>query len=97
MKPEPCVYFDFTRLGYPHWIPVTQTELEILWEGSHNIIAEHDAISIQVMLEITRRRLRREARRQGWVSPEWVTTAVMTQAIGGQLGEDLLPYTWDPE
>jgi hypothetical protein len=93
---ERYVMFDFTQMGYPHWVPVSQTEMEILWWGAQGIMQDHDTLAVSLMLEQTRDDLAQQAQSLGFVTPDWISTAVMVMAMEGCLGRPLLPYTWDP-
>lgn len=85
------VYFNFTDFGYKGWLPITQLEMQMLWDGSEDIMREHEIASIMMMMDITRCRLKKQAR-SGAINPEWVTTAVMLWALGGRLGQPLPDY-----
>lgn len=88
------VWFNFEDLDYPHWLPVSQLEMQILWDGSHSLVNDHDRQAVLIMMDMTRQRLRRQARR-GSVNAEWLSTAVMLTAMAGRLGLPLRPYRLD--
>lgn len=88
------LYWNLESFGYPQWVPVCDTERDIIYHGAMDMFAEHDQEHIRTVIEITRDSLRNQARR-GLINPTWVTTCTMVIALSGLAGDELPRHAWD--
>jgi len=88
------VWFNFGDLGYPEWVPVSQTEMSIIWQGAQDMINNHDPAAISEAIAITRSRLLLAALR-GDINPEWCSRALLCTAIDCYQSGKMPDYMFD--
>lgn len=80
--------FNFGELGYPGWVPVSYIEMQIMWEGSQELIADAGPNQIEQLVEELKYKLLKQAI-YGLVDEDWISHAVMITAIEGHQGKPL--------
>jgi hypothetical protein len=88
------IYLNLETFGYPQWVPVCDTERDIIYHGALDLHREHDKEHIRAVIDITRATLRNQARR-GEIDPTWLTTCTMVIALSGLAGDELPRHACD--
>lgn len=89
----PQILFNFSDLGWDRWCEVHPVEMEIIWHGAQDMLAEHDERATRAMLALTKARLIARAARHD-VTEEWITTALLCAAMDGQLDGKIPRHAW---
>ena len=88
MKTTNYALFNFGDFGYPEWVPVSLLEMQIMWEGSQELITNCDYEHLERMLDELKYTLLKTAIHDQ-VDEDWISRAVMVTAIEGHMGKPL--------
>lgn len=96
MKNSRLVFFRFTELGHPHWVAIEHWEMESLYECALELLELYtDPEELHDLVINTTFDLRIQARTR-LIDEDWISTAVMLNAVRGLMGQRLSEWSFDP-
>lgn len=79
------IWFDFTAFGCEGWVPVEPLESQIILTGAENIVAEYETEQV-IDIMLRKEAELRAAAEQGYITDEWISTALLARALRGVMG-----------
>ena len=82
-------YMHFGEYGWPHWLPVDDLELRLLYRGAADMMEDQNPEITRLMVEQMMDNLIQDAIFADEVTPQWRSMAIMATAIRGILGDKI--------